>query len=140
MIFPTPNPLHIVRVGIAITFIWIGLLILDDPISWAGFIRPWMERFLITSPEQTMVFNGWFDIGIGALLLISWNNWMTWLGALLAALHMVTVLAVAGIDPVTVRDISILAGALALMTWSWPERLWPRRTISPAVNRSSPSG
>ncbi len=119
--------MHIIRVGIAITFLWIGILILQDPVGWSGFIRPWMREYLISTPEQTMQMNGVFDLVIGALLLFSVRQWMTWLGALLAALHMITVLAVAGIDPVTVRDIAILSGALALLSWSWPATLWPRK-------------
>ena len=128
MKWPQPNPLHILRVGIAITFLWIGVLILQDPVSWGGFIKPWMRELLILPVEQTMILNGWFDIAIGALLLARWNKWMTFIGAKLASLHMVTVLAVAGIDPVTVRDIAILSGSLALMSWSYPKRV-ERSTI-----------
>ena len=129
MIFPKPHPMHILRVGIAITFLWIGILILQDPIAWSGFIRPWMRELLILPVEQTMRINGVFDLIIGALLFLSVRRWMTWLGSLLAALHMITVLAVAGIDPVTVRDISVLAASLSLLSWSWPAGLWPRKAV-----------
>ena len=130
MIFPRPNPMHILRVGIAVTFLWIGILILQDPIAWSGFIRPWVRELLILPVEQTMQFNAVYDLIVGALLLFSVRPWMTWLGALLASVHMIAVLTVAGIDPVTVRDIAVLAGSLSLLSWSWPATLWPRKQIT----------
>lgn len=128
MIFPRPNPMHILRVGLAITFLWIGVIILDDPVAWAGFVPQWVRELLFLPVGQAMIGNAIFDIVIGLLLLLSTNKWMTWVGSLLASFHMITVLAVAGIDPVTVRDIAILAGALSLLSWSWPETVWPRQT------------
>ena len=51
------------------------------------------------------------DIVIGALFLI---DCFTWLAALVGALHLITVLTVSGITDITVRDIGLLAGTVAL--------------------------
>ena len=93
-------------------------------------MRPWVRELLILPVEQTMQFNAVYDLIVGALLLFSVRPWMTWLGALLASVHMIAVLTVAGIDPVTVRDIAVLAGSLSLLSWSWPATLWPRKQIT----------
>lgn len=107
---------HILRVGLAITFLWIGILILREPVAWTGFIRPWAETLLLSTPEKAMVGTAILDILIGAALLLDF--WTFW-ASLAAALHLVIVLSVAGIDAITVRDIGLLAGALALAVSLW---------------------
>jgi len=108
---------HILRVGLAITFIWIGVLILKSPESWGGYIQPWVIKLLPFSVTQVMIITAVLDIAIGVLFLI---DWFTWLAGLLAAMHLVVVLAVSGITDITVRDIGLLAGATAVMIESLP--------------------
>ena len=103
---------HVLRVGIAITFIWIGVLIFQDPVGWAGFIRPWAADILFVSPEKAIIGTAVLDILVGVLLLV---DFLTFWASLLASLHLVAVLAVSGIDAITIRDIGLLAGALALV-------------------------
>lgn len=102
---------HILRVGMAITFLWIGILILKDPEAWAGFIQPWMRAVLPIPPVDIAFGTGFFDIFVGILLLI---DFYSWLAALLGSLHLVLVLLAAGISEVTIRDIGLLAAAIAL--------------------------
>ncbi len=111
---------HILRVGIAITFLWIGILILREPEVWAELIQPWVADLLPIPLEAAMIGNALFDILIGVLLLI---DVLTWLAALLGAFHLAIVLTVAGITAVTVRDIGLLAATISLMIHSWPEDL-----------------
>ncbi len=109
---------HVLRVGMAITFLWVGVLILQDPAAWTGFIKPWAADLLITTPEKTMIGTAIFDIITGFFLLIDfWTFWFS----LLAAFHLALVLLVSGIDAITVRDVGLLAGALAMAVNLWPE-------------------
>ncbi|MBI2639279.1 MAG: hypothetical protein HYW90_00090 [Candidatus Sungbacteria bacterium] len=108
---------HIVRVGTAITFLWVGVLILQDPENWGGLLRPWAAGLLPLSVAQTMVGTAVLDIAIGFFLLI--DRW-TFLFSLFAFFHLLAVLTVVGIDAVTVRDIGLAASALALAVGSWP--------------------
>jgi len=110
----------VLKIGLGITFIWIGYFILQDPAGWAGFIKPWAKDLLILDPIDVMKFNAVYDILVGALLIVAYKRWMIWLGGLLAALHMIAVLVTAGVDPITVRDIAVLSGALSLCVWAWP--------------------
>ena len=110
---------HVLRVGLAITFLWIGVLIFQDPVGWAGFIRPWAADILLASPEKVIIATAVLDILIGFLLLV---DFLTFWASLLASLHLVAVLAVSGIDAITVRDIGLLAGALALVIFLWPPK------------------
>ena len=120
-----PLSFHILRVGLAITFLWIGILILKDPVGWGGYVQPWVANLLPISLKGVMIGTALFDIIVGIFLLI---DYFTWAAALLAAFHLIIVLTVSGIDVVTVRDIGLFTAALALAISAWPEnfRLWKR--------------
>ncbi|MEK7664410.1 MAG: DoxX family membrane protein [Patescibacteria group bacterium] len=108
---------HILRVGMAITFIWIGILILKSPESWAGYMQPWAVKLLPVSTKLALISTAILDITIGLLFLV---DWMTWLAGLLGAFHLITVLTVSGITDITVRDIGLMAGCIVIMIESLP--------------------
>lgn len=108
---------HFLRVGMAITFLWIGILILRDPLAWGSYIQPWALAFLPVPLAQAMIGSAILDIAIGALLLL---DIFTWVAALLAAFHLLVVLITSGITDITVRDIGLLAGTLAICLDAWP--------------------
>lgn len=103
---------HILRVGLGITFLWIGFLIFKEPEAWGGYLQPWAAELLPVPIAQAMFATAFLDIAIGVLLLA---NLFVWFIALVGAIHIVIVLIVSGITDITVRDIGILAGVLALM-------------------------
>lgn len=109
--------LHIVRLGLGITFLVIGVMIVRNPDAWGLLVKPWVLRYLPVPLHNMMVQTGWLDIIIGAFLLI---NVFTWLAALLAALHLLTVLVATGINSVTIRDIGLLAAVIAIFISSLP--------------------
>ena len=108
---------HILRVGLAITFLWIGILIFKDPLAWGFYLQPWATNLLPIPLETAMIGTAILDIVIGILLLI--NVW-TWLAALVGAIHLVIILTVSGINAITVRDIGLLAATIALAVSAWP--------------------
>lgn len=105
-------PYHIIRVGLAITFLWIGVLIFKQPEAWGGYIMPWAAGLLPIPLVQAMLGTAILDVIIGILLLI---DSFVWLAAWVGALHIAVVLAVSGITDITVRDIAILAALAALI-------------------------
>ncbi|MEW5805167.1 MAG: hypothetical protein AB1721_00325 [Patescibacteria group bacterium] len=110
---------HILRVGLGIVFFWIGVLILKEPELWAGFIRLQFREFLPESISLSglMIGTAIFDLVIGFLFLI---DWQIWLASLFGGAHLLVVIFVAGINETTIRDIGLLAGALALLVESSP--------------------
>src|SRR3989344_7172517 len=114
----TKTSFHILRVGLAITFLWIGILILKAPEAWGGFVAPWVMKLLPMPIEQMMIGTAFLDIAIGILLLL---DMFVWLGATAASGHLIIVLIVSGINEVTVRDLAILAGSLALFVETVPQ-------------------
>jgi len=109
---------HFLRVGLAITFLWIGVLIFKNPEAWGGYLQPWAAGLLPVPLAQAMTGTAILDITIGALLLI---DVFTWLASLVGAVHIIIVLTVSGITDITVRDIGLLVAAAALMIDSLPE-------------------
>ncbi len=109
---------HILRVGTAVTFLWIGVLIIKQPEAWSGYIQPWAAKLLTVPIKEVMLGTAVLDILIGFLLL---TDTLVWLAALLGALHMVVVLTVSGITDITVRDIAIFAASAALFIDCLPE-------------------
>lgn len=113
-----PLPFHILRIGMAVTFIWIGVLILKNPEAWGtGFIRPWAEGLLPVSVAKAMIAAGILDVAVGVWLMA---GALAWIPALLGSMHLIVVLAVSGINAITVRDVGLLAGTLALFIHSLP--------------------
>lgn len=109
---------HILRVGLGVTFLWIGVLIFKQPEAWGGYLQPWAAGLLPVPLSQVMIGTAILDIIIGFLFLV---DTFTWLAALLAIFHLIIVLTVSGITDITVRDIAILAAALAVFLDSLPK-------------------
>lgn len=120
--------LHIIRLGMAITFLWIGILILQDPEVWGLYLQPWALDLLPISLKEAMIGVAVLDISIGILLFM--NIW-TWIVALVGALHIASVLIVSGINAITVRDIGLLAAMVALAMSTLPHdiRLWNKKRV-----------
>lgn len=114
---------HFLRVGLAITFLWIGVLILKNPAAWGGFLQPWAAGLLPVPITQAMIGTAILDIIIGVFLLF---DFLSWLAALVGAIHLVIVLTVSGITEITVRDIGLLVAALAIMIESLPQSILRR--------------
>lgn len=109
---------HILRVGLAITFLWIGVLIFKNPEAWGGYLEPWAVELLPVPISEAMIGTAILDIIIGALLL---TDTLVWLAALAGAVHLGIVLTVSGITDITVRDIGLFAGLIAIFADSLPQ-------------------
>ena len=121
---------HILRVGLAITFLWIGVLIFKEPEAWGGYLQPWAAGLLPIPIKEAMIGTAVLDVLIGALFLF---DYLVWLAAAVGSIHLIIVLAVTGITDITVRDVGILAATIALMSDSLPKnftdkiRSWQKR-------------
>ncbi len=114
----TSAAFNILRVGIAITFLWISVLIFKEPESWGRLIQPWTLNFVSIPLKTAMIETAILDLIIGFFLLI---EKYTYIFSILAALHLLVVLIVVGINAATVRDLGLLAGSIALIFDSWPK-------------------
>lgn len=130
---------HILRVGLAITFLWIGILIFKEPEAWGlTHLQPWAAGLLPVPLREAMIGTAILDLAIGFLLLT--GLWV-WVGALVGGFHLIIVLTVSGITAVTTRDIGLLAAMAALFIesfpWQWLTRLRTKNSSSLAPPPSS---
>lgn len=108
---------HILRVGMGITFLWVGILIFREPEFWSGFMPVFVIKMFDNLIPFTML-TGVVDVLIGLFLLF---DLLTFWIALIAFAHLIGILLLTGIDDTTVRDIGLAAGAFALAVEGAPE-------------------
>lgn len=123
----------VLRVGLGITFVWIGVLIFREPENWGALLQPWAAGLLPVPLRDAMLGTAILDILVGLALLV--DVWVL-AAAVVGAVHIVTVLVTVGIQAVTVRDIAIGAGLAALAADRWPARWWPRKRTGPIDGRT----
>ena len=111
--------LPVLRIGLGVTFLWIGILVFKDPEGWGAYLQPWAADLLPIDIGATMTVAGVFDIVLGILMIL---NLFVWPLAFLGAFHLLVVLIVTGINAITVRDIGLLAACLSLLFETWPSK------------------
>lgn len=105
----------LLRIGLGITFILTGILILKDDDKWTHMLPGWFSKYL-PSAKSFMIATAIGDLVIGAWLL---SGYFTGIAASLAALHLLGVLIVSGRDEFheVYRDIGLLFGCIALAVY-----------------------
>ena len=100
------------RLGMAITFIWIGVYIFQAPEDWSGYLQSWAGNLVPFPLKWLMLFTAFLDISIGILFAL--NLWIKH-AALAASFHLAIILITSGINAITVRDIGLLGATLFLV-------------------------
>ncbi len=110
-------PIIILRIGLGITFLLSGFLILKDDDKWTHMLPGWFSKYL-PSAKSFMIVTAVSDLIIGAWLL---SGYFTGIAALLASLHLLGVLVVSGKNEFheVYRDIGLLFGCVALAVYSF---------------------
>lgn len=106
----------LIQYGLAFVFIWTAVLIFGNVEGWADLLRKsWVRNFLPVEPALIMRGVAVFDVLVGVWLV---TGIVLWIPALLAALHLASVLLVTGIMSPVYRDVGLFAMALALFIHS----------------------
>lgn len=111
---------HVLRIGMAVTFLWIGILIFKDPDVWGGFLQPWAADLLPVPLREAMLGTAVVDMAVGFFLLIDIGAWVA---ALVGAVHLAVVLATTGTTAITVRDIGLLGASISLFWEDLPGQI-----------------
>ena len=99
----------VLRLGLAVVFLWFGSQQLSDPSVWTGFVPGWTANPWI-SVETIILLNGFAEI-VAAVLLIS-GFWLRPVGLLLT-IHMLVIALEAG-GAIGIRDFGLAISCLAL--------------------------
>jgi len=118
---------HVLRVGLAITFIGVAIYIFREPLAWGGMMQPWAMRLMPVPLTTAMYGTAVLDLAVGLALLA---DVLVWAAAALGALHLVTVMILVGLTDVTIRDVGLLFASASLSMQTWPEKFafWKKRT------------
>ncbi len=110
-----------IRIGIAAVFLYFGIEKFVEPAVWgAAWIPVWLQDATSSigmSIVNVMILIGMFEVLVAASML---TGFFLRLFAGLAAVFILLIFVMHGINDVLIRDVSILAGLVALLLW--PER------------------
>jgi len=116
------TPAWILRIAFALMYFYSGMELILRPDPWQGYIPQWLANLItpIVSLNSYLWLQGAGELAI-AFLLVAWflGRAAFRIGAVLATVEMLAILAVVGINLVTFRDIGLLGGALALLVMSF---------------------
>jgi uncharacterized membrane protein YphA (DoxX/SURF4 family) len=101
----------ILRIGLALVFLWFGWQQLSDTALWTGLIPPFYTDLSGLSAVTFVLINGWFEIIFGILLLLGIFTRVT---AFLLALHMLHITFTVGYNGVGVRDFGLAMGIISV--------------------------
>jgi len=105
----------ILRIGLGITFLLSGFLILKDEDKWMHMLPGWFSKYL-PSARSFMIATAWFDLILGVWLL---SGNLAGIAALVAAIHLFGVLTVSGKHEFheVYRDIGLLFASVSLVVY-----------------------
>jgi hypothetical protein len=107
------GPHVVLIIGLAFVFGYFGIDKLITPLVWIGWIPLWMEGLLGMTRETWLSIIGIGEIFLAVLLLIP-HLLVRKVAAALSTLHLLGILTQTGWNDVAVRDIGLLAAAVAL--------------------------
>lgn len=114
----TKYPYLFIRFGLAVVFFWFGVGKLLNPQYWLNAWVPlWLINFISQhgfNGTQFIYLNGIFEILVGLSLV---SNIFIKLFSTLAIFFLIVILTVNGFTEVTVRDIGLISGFLAIIFW-----------------------
>ena len=129
----------VVRIGVALVFLWFGINQLLFPSDFLGYLPSWVVmdeagfgHVLFTLVHLAvgehvgllLAFNGVFEMVFGLLLLV---GLFTRVSALLLSLHLFGIMVSLGYNDIAVRDFGLVAATFSVFlygkdTWCWDDK------------------
>lgn len=109
----------ILRLGLAVLFLWFGFSQLLDGLNWVGWVPEWAVNFLHLPPAMIVLLNGAFEVIAGGLLAL---NILTRWAALALGLHLLVLVIEIGANEIGLRDFGLMMATFALALLISPVR------------------
>lgn len=103
--------LEVLRLGLAVLYLWFGFSQLFDGINWVSWVPNWTVMLLHIPPAMIVLLNGTFEVIAGGLLAM--GIFVRPISFLLTA-HLALVTFDIGLTAIGMRDLSITISTLAL--------------------------
>ncbi len=104
----------ILRIGLAVVFIWFGMSQLLNGLLWVSWVPSWAITALNMSPAIIVMINGAFEVVAGSMLAL---GIFVRLFAFLLTLHLLFIIFGVGFTAIGIRDFGLLCATLALFLW-----------------------
>lgn len=104
----------ILRIGIALVFLWFGTQQLTNAAAWTRLIPEFIISMSGLSATTLVHFNGAFEIVFGIALLIGFFTRIT---SFLLALHLLSITFTVGYGPIGVRDFGLSMATIAIFLY-----------------------
>jgi uncharacterized membrane protein YphA (DoxX/SURF4 family) len=99
----------ILRISLALVFLWFGINQVYSQSEWVGFIPDFLSE--IINPNLLVLINGSFEIILGIALI---TGFYTRLSALLLSLHLFGIALSIGYNPIAIRDLGLALATLSI--------------------------
>ena len=121
-----PHPRTLSRWGLGFMLLAAGGHKLLDPSTWAVYVTNWLALWLVVSPTEFMLANGYLELGFGAALLA--NRYTAFVAAVsltLTTAYLTIVWVTAGVfGDVVARDIGLTGLAWTVLIGSLRHGRW----------------
>lgn len=104
----------VLRIGIALVFLWFGYSQVSDQVQWTAYVPESIVNLSGLKVETLVLLNGLFELIFGAALLV---GFWTRTSALLLALHMIEITYIVGFDATGVRDFGLSIAAISVFLY-----------------------
>ncbi len=101
----------ILRIGLALVFLWFGISQISDTVNWVGYIPDWVVNLSSLNATTIVYLNGGFEIIFGTALLF---GLFTRFVAFLLFLHIADITFTVGFDAIGVRDFGLTIATLVV--------------------------
>lgn len=103
--------IFVLRIGLAVLFLWFGFSQFLDQSAWISWVPEWAMNLTGLEAEMIVLLNGGFEIAFGVLLAL--GLYIRPAAALLG-LHLALITFEIGLNSVGLRDFAIMAASFAL--------------------------
>lgn len=104
----------VLRIGLALVFLWFGYSQVTDQVQWTAYVPDSIVEISGLKVETLVFLNGLFELIFGAALLV---GFWTRTAALLLTLHMLEITYIVGFDATGVRDFGISIATFAVFLY-----------------------
>ncbi|WP_254829993.1 DoxX family membrane protein [Haloglomus salinum] len=112
-----PSSATLARVGLGLMVLLAGVHKLLAPGAWAFYVVDWLEPFIVLSPVDFMLLNGWLELAFGLAIIV---DRYTAFAAAVAAVSLTATVGYLGIVWVTAgRFGDVLARDVGLAALAW---------------------
>lgn len=102
---------HLLRLGLAVVFLWFGFSQLTNGITWVAWVPLWAVELLNIPPAMIVLANGLLEVVLGSLLAL---NLFVRPVAIILGVHLFIITIEIGATAVGIRDLGLTCATFAL--------------------------